>query len=75
MSVAQNSHLTNKPEADGVFILHHPTPPPPSLMLRYLKLLKATWEGGKKSKEGFEVTSGNQTEDLAHRRPCTNQLR
>ena len=29
MSVAQNSHLTNKPEANGVLILPRPPPPPP----------------------------------------------
>ena len=29
MSVAQNSHLTNKPEANGVLILPLPPPPPP----------------------------------------------
>ena len=57
MSVAQNSHLTNKPEANGVLIL--PLPPPPSPLCisapfyGYLKLLKATWTLGKKLKEGF----------------------
>ena len=29
MSVAQNSHLTNKPEASGVLILPLPPPTPP----------------------------------------------
>ena len=65
MSVAQNSHLTNKPEANGVLILPlsppppPPPPPPPSPLCisapfyGYLKLLKATWTLGKKLKEGF----------------------
>ena len=55
MSVAQNSHLTNKPEANGVLIL--PLPPPTLCISApfygYLKLLKATWTLGKKLKEGF----------------------
>ena len=58
MSVAQNSHLTNKPEAKGVFNLPPPPPPPSPLCISapfygYLKLLKATWTLGKKLKEGF----------------------
>ena len=43
MSVAQNSHLTNKPEANGVLIL--PLPPPPLLSLHQcsvLRVFKAT---------------------------------
>ena len=40
---------------------------------RYSKLLKATRKG-KKSKEEFGVTSGNQTRTLLHRRPCNNLL-
>ena len=50
MSVAQNSHLTNKPEA-----LHHSTSAP---FYGYFKLHKATWKG-QKSKLGFVVTPGN----------------
>ena len=55
--VAQNSHLTDKPEADGT--------PPTFLSIsapfyKYLRLLKATWKG-KKLKDGIEVTTGNQT--------------
>ena len=42
MSVAQNSHLTNKPEANGVLIL----PPPPALpslhQCSVLRVFKAT---------------------------------
>ena len=41
MSVARNSHLTNKPEANGVLIL--PPPPPPSLhQYSFLRVFKAT---------------------------------
>ena len=41
MSVAQNSHLTNKPEANGVLIL--PLPPLPSLhQCSVLWVFKAT---------------------------------
>ena len=40
MSVARNSHLTNKPEANGVLIL---PPPPPSLhQYSVLRVFKAT---------------------------------
>ena len=55
MSVAQNSHLTNKPEANGVLILPLPPPPPciSAPFYGYLKLLKATWTLEKKLKEGF----------------------
>ena len=54
-------------------------PPPTFLSIsapfyKYLRLLKATWKG-KKLKDGIEVTTGNQTWDLPHRRPHTNQLR
>ena len=77
MSVARNSHLTNKPEANGVLIL--PLSPPSPLSISapfygYLKLLKATRTPGKKSKEGFEVTPGNRIRDLPHRMPHNNQL-
>ena len=66
MSVAQNSHLTNKPEADGMLILptHLPLSPlalPYSIsapFYGYFKLRKAIWKG-QKSKEGFVVTPGN----------------
>ena len=66
MSVARNSHLTNKPVAINARIL------PPSLSISapfygYLKLLKATRKG-RKSKEGFVVTPGNRARDLPHRR-------
>ena len=56
--------------ADGVPIL------PPSLHQRSILQvfeIKAT-QGVKKSKEGFEVTHGNETLNLSHRRPPTNQL-
>ena len=74
-SVAQNSHLTNKPEDEGALIL---PPPPPlaslfisALFYGYLKLAQK----GKKLKEGLAVvTLKNQTQDLPHRKPCTNQL-
>ena len=55
---------------DGVPIL------PPSLHQRSILQvfeIKAT-QGVKKSKEGFDVTHGNQTLNLSHRRPPTNQL-
>ena len=44
MSVAQNSHLTNKPEANGVLILPLPPPLPlPSLhQCSVLRVFKAT---------------------------------
>ena len=66
LSVARDSHLTNKPVAINARIL------PPSLSISapfygYLKLLKATRKG-RKSKEGFVVTSGNRTRDIPHRR-------
>ena len=72
--VARNSHQSNKECA-------HLTPPPyPPLSTNtpfygYLKLLKAI-QKGKKVKEGFEVTAGNQTRDLLHKRlrTHTNQL-
>ena len=35
MSVAQNSHLTNKPEANGVLILPLPPPPLSASVLRF----------------------------------------
>ena len=76
MSVARNSHLTNKHEANGVLIL---PPPPPPLSIStpfygYLKLLKATRTPGKKFKEGFEVTPGNRIREPQHRRLHNNQL-
>ena len=37
MSVAQNSPLTNKPEANGVLIL--PLPPPPPLSASVLRFM------------------------------------
>ena len=37
MSVAQNSHLTNKPEASGVLILPLPPPPTPPLSASVLR--------------------------------------
>ena len=72
MSVAQNSHyLTNKPEADSELIL------PPSLhqcsVLRVLKDIYQATRKRKKSKQGFEVTPGNRSQDLSHGWPCTNQ--
>ena len=66
MSAACNSHLTNKLEADGA-------PSISAAFNGYLQLLKAK-QKGKKSQEGFEVTSGSCNSDLQHRRPCTNQL-
>ena len=65
MSVAQNSHyLTNKPEADSELIL------PPSLhqcsVLRVLKDIYQATRKRKKSKQGFEVTPGNRSQDLSH---------
>ena len=66
--------MTNKSEDDGALI---PRPPPPStlfvtaLFYGYLKLA----QNGKKLKEGLVVvTPENQTRDLLHRKPCTNQL-
>ena len=61
MSVAQNSHLTNKPEADGALISPKTPPPLPFIsapFYGYFKLHKAT-QKGQKSKEGFVVTPGN----------------
>ena len=62
LSVARDSHLTNKPKAINARILS------PSLSISvpfygYLKLLKATRKG-RKSKEGFVITHGNRTRDL-----------
>ena len=54
MSVARNSHLTNKPEADGAFTL------PPLLCQCYLT-------GKGKSKRAFEITPGDGTQNLWHR--------
>ena len=65
--------MTNKSEDDGALI---PRPPPPALFVSalfygYLKLA----QNGKKLKEELVVvTPGNQTRDLLHRKPCTNQL-
>ena len=79
MSVARNSHLTDKPQADGALILPPPPPLPPPLSIsapfyRYLQLLKATRTPGKKSKERFEVTPGNRIREPQHRRLHNNQL-
>ena len=76
MSVARNSHLTNKPEANGVLILLPPLSSPSVLRFKgiysYLKLhghQERSWK-----KDLAEVTPGNQIRDLPHRRPHTNQL-
>ena len=66
MSVAQNSHLTNKPVSDGTLILPTPLPLSPLALPHsisapfygYFKLCKAIWKG-QKSKEGFKVTPEN----------------
>ena len=57
-----------------------PPPPPPGILYistpfyRYLMLLKASRKG-KKSKQGFEVTPGNQTRNLLTKgRPPSAQL-
>ena len=67
--VARNSHLTGEPKADGALILF----PLPLHQCSILWVFKAT-QKEKKLKEGIVVTPGNQTRDLLHRRPCTNQL-
>ena len=51
-SVARNSYLPNKPEAEGVLSL--PLPPPLNLLYRYLKLHGT---GERRSKDGFVVTN------------------
>ena len=45
MSVARNSHLTNKPEADGALIFNLLSISAP--FYGYLKLLETTWKGKK----------------------------
>ena len=65
--------MTNKSEDDGALICPPPSPAlfVSALFYGYLKLA----QNGKKLKEGLVVvTPGNQTRDLLHRKPCTNQL-
>ena len=61
-SVARNSHLTNRPEADDTLTS------PLSVHQCFLKL-----HGKETSRmEELEVEPGNQIRDLPYRRPCTN---
>ena len=61
--------MTNTSEDDGALI--PPPPPPPSSFYGYLKLAQ---KGKKLKEELVVVTPGNQTRDLLHRKPGTNQL-
>lgn len=58
----KNSLLINKPEAKRALLL----PPLSPSALRFTAIEKR-----EKSKEGFEVTSGNRTRDFPHRRSHT----
>ena len=56
-SVAQNGHVTHKPEADGALILPPlPSPsPPPSLSLRFTGIWNYSKVHGKESQHGRAV--------------------
>ena len=52
-----------------------PPPPPSSSVLCFTGIILKLAQNGKKLKEGLVVvTPGNQTRDLLHRKPGTNQL-
>ena len=63
--------MTNKSEDDGALILH---PLPLFVSALFYGYLKLAQKGKKLKEELVVVTPGNQTRDLLHRKPCTNQL-
>ena len=63
--------MTNKSEDDGALILQ---PPPLFVSALFYGYLKLAQKGKKLKEELVVVTPGNQTRDLLHRKPCSNQL-
>ena len=64
VNIAKGQRCAHDPHPFSLILLHFTGIFKSYLKLHYMK--------GKKSKEGLEVTRGNQPTDLSHKRPPTN---